>query len=274
MLFFKRYQLIIIMSILVILLSLTFRSAKRSFETGILEKLVLEMAAPLMDVINTSFKELTNVWERYIFLVGLKEENRHFKKENALLTKQLIQYREGYREGMRLQKLLELKKNLNYPTVAVRVINRNRLSVFQTLLLNKGTVHHLRVGLPVVTDQGAVGRITDASWHVAKVLLLTGENSKIDALIQRTRAQGILEGLGFGCHLKYIPKTDDVRVGDAVISSGLGGVFPKGLLLGFVTGVDKKDTALFQEIEVTPSVDIARAEEVLVILLDNNGDKK
>ncbi|MDI6776145.1 MAG: rod shape-determining protein MreC [Syntrophales bacterium] len=271
----KKYQLIIIIfTLIIVLLSLISHSVKRSSETGIFEKLVLEMAAPLLDVINTPFKELTNVWKRYIFLVGLEKENRRLKEKNSLLTKQLIQYQEGYLEGIRLQKLLGLKENLNYPTVAARVINRNRLSVFQTVLINEGSVHNLRVGLPVVSDQGVVGRIIEASWHVSKILLLTDESSKIDALVQRTRAPGILQGSGFISHLKYVLKTDDVRVGDAVISSGVGGVFPKGLLLGFVTRVDKKDVALFQKIEVTPSVDVARTEEVLVILLDNKGDKK
>jgi len=227
-----------------------------------------------MGVINRSFEGLMNGWKRYIFLVGLEEENRELKKKNALLTGQTIQYEEGYLEGVRLQKLLGLKENLNYHIVAVRVIGRNRLSVFQTMLVNKGTVHNLRCGLPVATDQGVVGKIIETSWHVSKILLLTSEMSKIDALVQRTRVQGILQGSGFRCHLKYISKTDEVRVGDAVISSGMGGVFPKGLLLGFVTGVDKRDTGLFQKIEVTPSLDIVRIEEVAVILPDNKGDKK
>lgn len=271
----KKYQLIIIVfTLIIVLLSLTFHSVKSSSETGIFKKLVLEIAAPLMDVINTSFEELTKVWKRYIFLVGLEEENRQLKKKNILLTEQLIQYQEGYLEGIRLQKLLKLKETLNYLTVTAMVIGRNKLSGFQTILINKGTAHNLRIGLPVAADQGVIGRIIEASWHVSKILLLTDESSKIDVLVQRTRAPGILQGSGFISHLKYVPKTDDVRVGDAVISSGVGGVFPKGLLLGFVTSVDKKDTTLFQKVEVTPSVDVARLEEVLVFLLDNKDNKK
>ncbi|OIP89097.1 MAG: rod shape-determining protein MreC [Syntrophaceae bacterium CG2_30_49_12] len=270
----KKYQLIIIVfTLIIVLLSLTFHSVKRSSETGIFKKLVLEIAAPLMDVINTSFEELTKGWKRYIFLVGLEEENRQLKKKNILLTGQLIQYQEGYLEGIRLQKLLKLKENLNYSTITAMVVGRNKLSGFQTILINKGTAHNLRIGLPVAADQGVIGRITEASWHVSKILLLTDENSKIDALVQRTRTPGILHGSGFISHLKYVPKTDDVRVGDAVISSGMGGVFPKGLLLGFVKSVDKRDAALFQKVEVTPSVDVARIEEVLVFLPDND-DKK
>ncbi|MFA4916785.1 MAG: rod shape-determining protein MreC [Syntrophales bacterium] len=274
MLFSKRYQLIIIFVLIIILISMTFRNVRRSSETGIVEKLVLEMAAPLMNAINRPLEGLMSAWQRYIFLVGLEEENRKLKKKTALLTQQLIQYREGYSEGLRLQKLLGLKEKISYNVVAARVIGRSQLSVFQTMLINRGTIHNLRVGLPVASDQGVVGKITKTSWHVSKILLLTSENSKIDALVQRTRVQGILQGSGLRCQMKYIFKTDDVMVGDAVISSGIGGVFPKGFLLGFVTGVDKKGSGLFQNIEVTPSLDVTRVEEVAVILPDNMGDKK
>ncbi|MDO8786029.1 MAG: rod shape-determining protein MreC [Syntrophales bacterium] len=270
MLFLKKHQLIIIIfTLIIVLLSLTFHPAERSPETGTFKKLVLEAVAPLMGIINKSFEGLTKTWKRYIFLVELGEENIRIKKKNILLTKQLILSREDYLEGIRLEKLLKLKEDTNSPTVIAIVIGRNKFSGFQTILINRGATHNLRVGLPVVAEQGVVGRVIDVAWHVSKILLLTDENSRIDALVQRTRMPGILEGSGSKTNLKYVPKTDDIRVGDAVISSGMGGVFPKGLLLGFVTKVDKKDAALFQKVEVTPFVDVARLEEVLVFLPNN-----
>jgi rod shape-determining protein MreC len=234
---------------------------------------VLEAAAPLANIITVSFEGLKESWNRYIFLVGLEEENRRLKKGNALLTQETIKYREGYLEGIRLQKLLALKERVNYPTITARVIARDQTSIIKTILINKGTSHGLRVDLPVLSDQGLVGRIVEASSHVSKILLLIDESSNIDALVQETRIQGILQGAGsLGCSLKYVSKTETVNVGNIVISSGLSGLFPKGLLLGSVKSVDKTDSGLFQKVDVAPFVDFARLEEVMVIVLNKDDE--
>jgi rod shape-determining protein MreC len=247
---------------------------KQPNKDGFFRRLVLEAAAPLADMITVSFKGLNESWKRYIILVGMEEENRRLKKENALLTQEIIQYREGYLEGIRLQKLLALQEKVKYPTITARVIDRDQTSITKTILINKGTSHGLRVDLPVVAEDGVVGRIIEASWHASKILLLIDENSNIDALVEETRIQGILQGAGSsGCSLKYIPKTETVALGNIVISSGLSGLFPKGLLLGVVKNADKTNSGLFQKIDIAPFVDFARLEEVTVIVLDK-GDKK
>jgi rod shape-determining protein MreC len=114
-----------------------------------------------------------------------------------------------------------------------------------------------------------VGRVIETSWHASRVLILIDENSNIDALIQRSRAQGILQGAGSaGCNLKYISRAENVQTGDVVLSSGLAGVFPKGLLLGVVTGTSGGEGGLFQKIDVAPAVDFGRLEEVLIPIPD------
>jgi rod shape-determining protein MreC len=118
-----------------------------------------------------------------------------------------------------------------------------------------------------MASKGVVGRITESTWHASRVLLVADENSNIDALIQRTRSQGILQGAGYaGCILKYVSKSEDVRPGDMVITSGLGGIFPKELLLGVVTKVEKGRSGLFQQVDVAPAVDFSKLEEVLVLV--------
>jgi len=170
---------------------------------------------------------------------------------------------------MRLQKLLEIREGFPQRAVAARVIDRNRSPLFKTLLINKGTADGLRVGLAVLSDQGVVGRIIETSWHASRVLLLIDGNSNIDGLIQRSRAQGILQGAGSaGCSLKYISRAEEVLAGDVVISSGLSGVLPKGLLLGVVTGASRKEGGLFQKIDVAPAVDFEKLEEVLALTTD------
>jgi rod shape-determining protein MreC len=129
--------------------------------------------------------------------------------------------------------------------------------------------------LPVMADQGVVGRVIETSWHTARVLLLIDEKSNIDAAVQASRAQGILQGSSVsGCHLKYVTNLEDIKPGDVVISSGIAGVFPKGLLLGTVKSVDKKEGGLFQKIIVTPAVDFSTLEEVLVLEKSKPNDGK
>jgi len=274
MLFPKKYRSVMIACLLVVIsLILLSYSIRQPSKVGFFRSLVLEAAAPLANIITVSFEGLKESWNRYIFLVGLEEENRRLKKGNALLTQETIKYREGYLEGIRLQKLLALKERVNYPTITARVIARDQTSIIKTILINKGTSHGLRVDLPVLSDQGLVGRIVEASSHVSKILLLIDESSNIDALVQETRIQGILQGAGsLGCSLKYVSKTETVNVGNIVISSGLSGLFPKGLLLGSVKSVDKTDSGLFQKVDVAPFVDFARLEEVMVIVLNKDDE--
>ncbi|MBM4315626.1 MAG: rod shape-determining protein MreC [Deltaproteobacteria bacterium] len=266
----KKYRSITMaIALLLATLAILSYSAVRLSETGFLRKMVLEIAAPVEDAINRSLKGLHDTWNRYLFLVGKEDENRRLRRENAVLNGLLNSYREGYLEGMRLQKLLGIRDGLDHRTVAARVIDNDRISLFKTILINKGTTEGLRVGLPVLSDQGVVGRIIETSWHASRVLLLIDENSNVDALIQRNRVQGILQGAGSAeCNLKYISRAENIQTGDVVLSSGLAGVFPKGLLLGFVTGTSGAEGGLFQKIDVAAAVDFGKLEEVLVPIPD------
>ena len=263
----KKYQSIAVAAVLLIisLSALSYGTARLS-ETGVLRKIILEAAARVQDAINVPLQSLHDGWKKYLFLVGLEDENRRLRGQNAALTEQLNLYREGSLEAERLRKLIALKGDFPRRAVAARVIDRARTPLFKTLLINKGTADGLQTGLPVLSDQGVVGRIIEASWHASRVLLLTDEQSNIDGLIQRSRAQGILQGAGSaGCSLKYVSRTEEILAGDAVITSGLAGVFPKGLLLGAVTAVSLSNGGLFQKIDVAPAVDFDKLEEVMVL---------
>lgn len=272
MLFFKRYKTFITAFILIIISLIILSYNLKQPSPGLIRKLVMEISASLEFSISSSLGAINNLWNKYLFLVGLEDENKRLKEQNAQLLGQLIKYQEGYLEAKRLQNVLNLKKDINYPAVGAQVINKSETTLFKTIMINRGTSHGLNVGLPVVASKGIVGRITETSWRASRVLLIIDENSNIDALIQRTRTQGILQGAGYaGCLLKYVLKSEDIRIGDVVISSGLGGIFPKEILLGVVTKVEKRRSGLFQQIEVSPSVDFSKLEEVLVLM---GGDKK
>ncbi len=261
------FILFIAFSVIILILS-----TKMPSDTVYPRRFILDVTAPVERLIRIPLDKTINVWNRYLFLVGLGDENLRLKKENDRLKNQLLKYQEGYLEGLRLQKLLTLKDRSDYVFTTARVIEIDQKSLIKMILINKGTSHGISKGLPVMNDQGVIGRVIETSWHVSRVLLISDGNSNIDALVQGTRVQGMLQGSGtMRCILKYIAKTEDVKAGDLVVSSGMTEVFPKGLLLGTVIRADKKESGLFQRIEVVPAVDFTRLEEVLVLMV---GDKK
>ncbi|MEA2013750.1 MAG: rod shape-determining protein MreC [Thermodesulfobacteriota bacterium] len=254
-----------------IVFSLNVRSTEK---TGFFKKVVLEIAAPLENAVSLAFRSIDLAWERYVLLVGVERKNRDLNARVVSLIKEVNDYREMSIEYGRLRKLMDLKDDSGFSTVVARVVGRNRLSGFRTILINKGTADGIKNDFPVIAEEGMVGRVIEVSWNVSKVLLLVDYNSNIDALIQRNRYRGVLQGSGKSeCELKYVQRSEDVKVGDVVMSSGLAGVFPKGLVLGKVVEVNKEASGLFQRIGVCPVLDITRLEEVLVILMRTGNDR-
>ncbi|PKN77001.1 MAG: rod shape-determining protein MreC [Deltaproteobacteria bacterium HGW-Deltaproteobacteria-10] len=275
---FRNFKTIIFIVILLatVLVVLSYNLRQRS-PAGLATKVVLEAASPVQNILDACVKSISDPWYRYLFLVGIEEENRNLKKKINDMKSQLISYQEGYLEAQRLRSLLALQDDNDFDFVTARVIGRAQVALSQTILINKGSADGLNAGQPVMATQGLVGRVIDASWHSAKVLPLIDQNSNIDAIVQRNRIQGIIRGAGSrGCVLKYVSKTQDVRDGDIIVSSGIGGVFPKGMLIGQVTHVDRQEAGLFLRIYVTPSIDFSKLEEVSVATSDedeNEGKK-
>ena len=275
MMFPKKYWTLAVASLLILAaFIMIFFGMRQTLETGFMRKLVLEAAWPLESVKNRSLKAIRENWNRYLFLIGLEEENRRLKKKNDLLANQLGQYQEGYLEALRLRKMLSTREQPHTAPVIAEVIGREQSSVFKSILISKGTAQGIMVGFPVLNDQGIIGRITECSWNVSRVMLIVDKSSNVSALLQGSRTHGVLQGDGAaGCRLKYIPGTEEVRIGDAVISSGLGGIFPKGIILGSVVAIDKRDGTLFQRIDVQPSVDFSKLEEIVVLILQKDSKR-
>jgi rod shape-determining protein MreC len=268
--FFKNYRTIIFVgAIFATALILLSYSLKYDSSTSFVKKIVLETAAPVQKILNASIEGVSNAWMRYIHLVGLEADNRILKNKIAALQTELILYKEGYLEAQRLQKILSLQNDYHHSSIAARVIGREQAALSKTFWINKGSAHGLKSGMPVIVPPGLIGRLTDVSWHSSKVLLLIDENSNVDALIQRTRVQGIVRGAGSrGCVVRYISKIQDVKEGDVIMTSGMSNIFPKGLFIGTVSNVDHRDVGLFLKIRVTPFVDFSTLEEVLILAAD------
>src|SRR3972149_1313210 len=183
---------------------------------------------------------------------ALLEENNRLKEEVGL--------------NERMRDLLKFKEESPYPVAAAKILSLGTGENWtRTLTLDRGAISGIMVDMPVVSTQGVIGRVVETLKHTSTVLLLTDPRSDIDVIIQRTRIHGIVEGGSDKLILKYIRQSDDVETGDMVVTSGLSGIFPKGLQVGIVTRVEKGEDNIFRYIEVNPSTDLRRLEEVLVI---------
>jgi rod shape-determining protein MreC len=207
------------------------------------------------------------VFQNYVFLTNLKEENRQLQEEVRRLKQENADLRGSAQDLERLQRLLLLKGRVPGAMIAAEVVAYSPSAWFRTIVINKGQRDGVRKGFPVVTLEGVVGKVIRISSSSSVVLLVVDRNSSVDCLVQRTRQRGIVEGEGEDrCYLRYVPRTEDIQVGDHIVTSGLEGIFPKGLSMGEVVKVEKKAYGLFQEIEVMPSADLSRLEEVMVIV--------
>ncbi len=265
----------ILIPTLIFLLALSLISANlHSHEKmSFFEALVVEVTAPVQKVVGGVISGIGNVWRSYFNLVGLQRENTELRRELLKLKLQANRYREADLANQRLRSLLNFKKSIATPLLPAEVVAFDPSGWFQTILIDKGRKDGMVRDMAVVSAEGLVGRVIGVSSRHAKVLLILDGNSAVDALIQRSRARGILVGLGRErCLLKYVQRNEDVRVGDQVISSGMGGVFPKGLLLGEVQEVVRGDSGLFQRVEVAPAANFNRLEEVMVVVQVPPGD--
>lgn len=258
-----------IIPILIFLLALSLISANLHSRENMsfFESLVVGITSPVQKAVWGIIGGVGSFWRGYFYLVGLEQENQALKRELQELKLQMNRYREADLANERLRALLNFKKSIATPLLPAQLVAFDPSGWFQTILIDKGRNDGVVQDMAVVSSEGLVGRIIGVGNHHAKVLLILDGNSAVDAYIQRSRARGVLVGLGLElCLLKYVQRNEDVQVGDQVISSGMGGVFPKGLLVGTVQEVVRGSSGLFQRVEVEPAVNFSRLEEVLVVI--------
>jgi len=239
------------------------------------EQFVIEITAPFQRLIKQVAKSTEEFWLNYFRLVGVRHENTQLKNELHALKMENSRYRELLATQGRLEALLQFKQTINRPVLAAQVIGLDPTGWFKSVIIDKGKWSGLRLDMPVVNSFGVVGRVVSVSSNYAKVLLIIDQNSAVDCLVQRTRDRGMLKGLMSEiCRLDYVSKSDDITVGDIVVTSGLGGVFPKGLPVGRILDVKEIAGELFKDITIRTAVDFSKLEEVLVILEENKSSNQ
>ncbi|MBW2148493.1 MAG: rod shape-determining protein MreC [Deltaproteobacteria bacterium] len=267
MIIYKYRRIAILVLLFVAITSILSRRIPQAKELNFIERLILDAAYPFQRAIIYISTGIRSIWLGYFYLINARRENIKLEQLVRELESEISELREAELENQRLRELLDFKDRLVWRTVPARVIGEDASGWFRIILIDKGKSSGIQRRMPVVAAGGLVGHVLESSALVSKVLLITDRNSALDSRIQRTRARGILEGNSSGgCVLKYLLQTDNVMPGDHVISSGMGGIYPDGLPLGFVSSIRKSKSGLYQVAEVTPHVDFSKLQEVLVIL--------
>ncbi|OQY06943.1 MAG: rod shape-determining protein MreC [Desulfobacteraceae bacterium 4572_123] len=266
---FSKKTLLIVGAIVLIIVNITILYISSShYRSSGFGRVAIFFVAPLQEAVTDSVNFTKGIWNHYFYLVSVAQENDNLKKKLSRAVAKNSQYNELELSNQRLRNLLNFKETTASKILAAEVISVDPSSWFKAVIIDKGSLDGVERGLPVVIRQGIAGQVVDVSSRYSKIMLIIDRNSSVDALVQRTRARGIIKGEAMAgqCLFKYVLRKDDVRVGDTIVASGLDGVFPKGLPIGDVKEVVRRNSGVFQEVRVVPYVDFEKLEEVLVLL--------
>ena len=261
-----RFQITLFLFVLVPIIAIDTTSREpRSYR--FYDRWVISVTAPIQTSLQWLLDQSVSLFQNYVYLWSTRKENLFLLETNRQLLNEIGQLRETKQENVRLRALLEFREKMRFETVTARVIAKDASTDFRAIRLNRGEIAGIKKDMAVVTSEGIVGRILGTTDHTADVVTVVDTLSAIDAIIERSRARGIIEGMTEDlCQLRYALRTDDIVPGDLLISSGLGGVFPKGVPVGTVLKVTRKPYGATQDVEVKPAVDLSKLEEVLVIV--------
>jgi rod shape-determining protein MreC len=212
-------------------------------------------------------------WQNYFALQQIRQDNERLKKEVTQLSVALQQERTAAQQTHALQKLLDLKSATPFQTTAAVVIGSGADPSFRTITIDKGTQDGLRADMAVIAPAGVVGRILMPTPRASKVQLLIDRDAAAGVMVERSRVSGVVKGVGSGevleyraglIDLNYVPGSADVRKGDRVVTSGIDGIYPKGLPVGEIQSAER--VAGEWRIKLRPAVDFSSLEAVLVVL--------
>ncbi|MBK8998330.1 MAG: rod shape-determining protein MreC [Myxococcales bacterium] len=272
---FRRYRDIIIV---VLLLAVPFfflrASIRRPEEMSVVDRTIMRVAAPLEYVSAALARGISSLFGDYVYLVDVKKDNDKLAYENARLRAEVRQLKSAEAENIRMRRLLNLRETISAETVSAVVIGKDTTEFFRVAhvtLDNPGV--QVKPGMPVLSFDGTVGTVLRVAGDKVDVELTVDAGFGVDVVVERTGARGFVRGVGdrsrYGVRVEYVQRSDEVDVGDVLLTSGVGCRFPKGVPVARVNKVIKRDFGMYQTVEAEPTVDFSRLEEVLVVLSDS-----
>ena len=254
--------------VLVVVAQIVLISAQVTSKSGrpVLQAVAFGLVAEVQRLGAGAVDAVASTWRGYFDLRGIRDENARLRVQLAEAQIRLQQERALAQRSGELAALLDLRGRVPLETTAAEVVAAAATPDFRTITISKGTGAGLRPDMAVLSPEGVVGRVIVPSARAAKVQLLIDRNAAAGALLERTRAQGVVVGTGEdGLKLDYVLGSADVTVGDVVVTSGIDGIYPKGFVIGRVEFVERSGNA-YRDIRVKPAVDFTSLEDVLVVL--------
>ena len=268
--FLKRMSAPIVLGALTLMALASIVGDRRGPERGDLpwwRGALLEISAPFQKAVGIPADLVASTWRSYIDLVDLGAENQELRADLLRLEETNLQLREALVSSGHLDQIVEMRDDFEVPMLPSSVVGLDVSPLFRSVLVDRGTRHGVQAGNPVITHEGVVGVVTRTSSHASKTMLVLDRQSAVDAVVQRSRTRGTVRGRGTGWpEFEFEARSGDVQVGDLLLTSGLGGVYPKGLKLGEVTELSESGGGLFRLAVVSPGVDFGRLEQVFVML--------
>lgn len=235
------------------------------------DRVIVRIATPIQYATATLARGLSNIWGDYIYLVDVKDDNARLASQNARLRERVRKLESLEEENRRLRRLLDLRTSVKTDVVSAQVIGKNTNEFFRVarVSLDREASGDIGANLPVISPDGVVGTTLKSAGDTVDVRLVVDAGSGVDVVVQRTGARGFVRGTGdetkYLCSVEYVQRTDEIEVGDLLVTSGVGRRFPKGIPVGTVTQVVKRDFGIYQQVFATPAVDFSRLEEVLIV---------
>lgn len=269
--FLARYKDVIV-CIIALVVPFFFLKAnlKEPHQLTAVDRVILTLSTPIQWAATATAEAVGEVWSSYIYLVDLQEENEQLRFENQRLKAENNLYLETEQEVRRLRRMLTFRETFAGKLMAARVIGRGTSEQFRVIRIRIDLGEdRLAKGMPVVTFDGLVGQVSRFVDGYTDVMLSVDRKSNVPVVVQRNGAQGILRGTGeldrYTCEVEYLLRSDEVREGDQLFTSGAGGKFPEGVLAGRIVSVQRENLGLFQKVVVEPAVNFSRLREVFVI---------
>jgi rod shape-determining protein MreC len=232
----------------------------------LLEEVTFGTFAEVQRAATSAIATVRDNWVNYVALQDVRGENARLKEEVASLRIGLQQERALAQQSRTLQGLLDMKAATQLSTTAASVIAGGASPEFRTISIDKGTGDGLAADLAVLAPAGVVGRIIMPAKRASKVQLLIDRDAAAGAIVERTRAQGVVVGTGTDrFRLDHVPGAADIQVGDQVVTSGIEGIYPKGFLIGQIESINRQ-SGEFASVVIRPAVDFSALESVLVVL--------
>ncbi len=259
-----------VLAVLIVIFSIAGLNFRSSSLIVPIDSIFIDLTGYFQKGISDPLRWFGELWDSYLDLRDVKQENRALHMEVARLRQEVVRYREAVIENEQLRRLLKIREKVEGRVLVASVVAADIDAWASTVTVDKGRADGVGRDMVVLAAEGLAGRVIKSGLHFSRVIFISDYNSAVAVMIQRNHTRGILRGDGRGgCTIEYIEKGLDVKPGDHVITSGTDMIFPRGLLVGRVASVkDSEDNSLFQAITVKPAVNFRSLEKVIIMVTE------